>query len=284
MFSKIFNYLNEASYVESKPVGSKPVESKKNLNVSKKRKITAKEVLDDLLGDSTPDIKKPFMHKSDRKKAMSLEKAGFADHPMVHKLHEFQILNESYNKQMRDSLVSAPAFQEFAIRYPNNKIISLEHAERVRDKYKFHIGFVDNFIGYIPDKNLDDILNFKMQNKYEPSFDQDVFFTNEYQRFSNRIRNNFRRDKVGVRYHPQIARQLESERWSRMDTGYNDVSFNIPLMILAPSQMFSETKVPPVRSDDPIVLKVVKYKHELYAMVITAWGDEAKDVVNERFN
>ena len=153
----------------------------------------------------------------------------------------------------------------FSKKYPLYKFISVEGVNFIRNKYNLSIGTVDLYIGDIPDKNLEAILNFKIE-------DEDCLY----------LLQNYR-------HNGSLKDENESSFKDYNKSYLNDLTFKkAPLEIVAPLKDFKVKEViKPIEDiEDPIVLQPVYYHNTKYYLIVTAWGEEASDelVVNKIFN
>lgn len=171
-------------------------------------------------------------------RAVTLMEMGFTEQAEVMDLNRQQ---ESYEKRKaiadRDQKLHNEVMQ-LVVRFPNYKFLNQGGLKKVTEKYGLQVSSVDNFIGDIPDKNVQEMAGFVKQ-------------------LGDTKLASYHMQYVPGRYY-----------------------------IAAPPEQFKQKNT--ISSfqqwllDDPIVL----YPALNGFLIVTAWGDEAKDaeVLNERNN
>jgi len=191
---------------------------------------------------------------------------------------------ESENKT-KQALISAINY--FSSKYPQYKFITEESVKTICSKYNLVYGSVDKYIGTVPDKNIQQMQQFKVDPNDEC-----------YQRIFRSRYNNPRwlwgepedfhwatlKDKESYNS-PSPLHMMSNESWQ---------VFNIcKLEICAPEKDFDMTnmetkdfKLSKIEIPDPVVLKPVIYNGQRYYLIVTAWGKEAGDeiIVNANHN
>jgi hypothetical protein len=151
--------------------------------------------------------------------------------------------------------------------YPKNKFITEAQVMEICHKYNLVCGNVDRFKGFVPEKNLIDIENFKVKG-------QDLsWFYNYGGNTPNTVENLMKRWGHPYDYFVN-SRNIENRKCFQQT--------NITLKICAPIKDMDisgltlkdgyrlEKHIP-----DPVVLQPVKGGY----LVVTAWGDEANDPI-----
>jgi len=158
--------------------------------------------------------------------------------------------------------------QKYQDRYPLHKYITKAECKLVLEKYNLYIGDISRFIGFVPEKNLKEIENFKPTD-----FDKKRFI--EFWAF--------RDIEVDEDEYTEYARNEELRGYSHSRYNYGgDKQFQI----CAPYNQFdldkSEVKGRSIVNADPIVMYPVNGGY----IIVSAWGDEASDpiIVNEKNN
>lgn len=152
-------------------------------------------------------------------------------------------------------------------KYPFRKFLLQLSVEAICKKYGLLCGDVHNFTGEIPQKNVEEILSFKVRDEDRPESDDTTWFS------SGRMGEKF--DKFFLCEGKWCEEKVESTHREK-----------ITLKICAPEAMFNKKNLNVVDGymlvSDPIVLQPVKGGY----LIVTAWGDEATDeiVVNEGMN
>lgn len=152
------------------------------------------------------------------------------------------------------------------LRYPNHKLIHSTHAEQICSKYGLFCGKLDKYIGQIPNKNLKELEDFKLN--VAPHYTIDYGFwggqKKTYYKNLSEIRNKKSTEKRLVLMAGQFS-------------------------ICAPEKDFISGSRH-ILVDDPIILFSEYPRDYCYSsnmfVIVTAWGEEAKDekVFNERLN
>lgn len=154
------------------------------------------------------------------------------------------------------------AIEYFSNKYPQYKFITEDSVRKICVKYNLYYGSVRNYIGDVPEKNLIEIENFKVDDN-DMYFIEQSIYGGQYVRLYNEYKGNWwNLDREGF----VIAAPITDFKLNK-NTTITDrkISFSVP---------------------DPIVLQPVMYKKKTYYLVVTAWGAEASDelVVNQKMN
>tara|TARA_R110000822_G_scaffold302649_2_gene426937 strand:+ start:2929 stop:3819 length:891 start_codon:yes stop_codon:yes gene_type:complete len=194
----------------------------------------------------------------------------------------------------------------YRIDYPYQKFITEEQVEAICKKYNLVFGVVGQFTGFVPEKNIKEIANFKLKEKDATTI---TVPTRTYSsaKIINITLNNYEVRKVGNYQHIYVKGSSANSNYAFQGEGggfygsdsYNlfglrhlgDMRFNLEvgLKICAPVKDmnmdgYSLSKGYKLLKDipDPVVLQAVPGGY----LILTAWGDEASDpmVVNETFN
>ncbi len=198
------------------------------------------------------------------------------------------------------------AINYFSFKYPNYKFITEDSVKKICAKYNLVYGEISKYIGTVPDKNLNHIENFKIN-------EVDECWTNE------KIFRGFLGRDVEIRYfsgsvivQKKLEKEAEEKRINEMsgddkffilrhqmessyniNTYYTTEEYISPLEIAAPLKDFNMTneevkdfKISKIEIPDPVVLKPVFFGGKKHYLIVTAWGQEASDelVVNQKFN
>lgn len=144
-------------------------------------------------------------------------------------------MNIAINKK-RQNLIEAVEY--FSKRYPLYKLIGTESIKQLCGKYNLSCYPNHYYVGSIPEKNIVEILNFKIEKE----------------------------DKATK--HFVIAAPLK-------DFDTNALEFDNLLSF--EDRKTLERSRPKARIDDPIVFQPTVYKGESYCLIVTMWGEEASD-------
>lgn len=181
----------------------------------------------------------------------------------------FELEKENTEKQTLKK-----AIEYFSNKYPLYKFITEDSVKKICEKYNLIYGEVQYYKGDVPDKNLKEIENFKINEK-------DKLYLLHYFSHYNESLNT--------------TRYID---YDKITTKHTTKSFDTkiceaPLEIVAPSKDFNLTdemiidfKVSKINIPDPIVLQPVSYNRNKYYLIVTAWGQESSDplVLNPKFN
>lgn len=186
--------------------------------------------------------------------------------------------------------------------YPFNKFITEEQVQAICYKYNLVCGDVDRFKGFVPEKNLKEISNFKLKDKDKTL--QGVLWGTEYTvkkrlptinhvisitEYDNLLKNKHINGK-GKKDLDGDQRWCKAHRIGKNEYLYFDNIKITKLQICAPIkdmdisglELKEGYKLTEKHIPDPVVLQPVKGGY----LILTAWGDEASDplVINENFN
>jgi hypothetical protein len=98
-----------------------------------------------------------------QEKVAQLKQLGFHQTKQVTETHETQ-------KKINEQKKISDAISAFRVEYPNYKYITVEIAEKICDKYNLVLGSVERFKGFVPQKNVDEILKFFEMYPKEASY------------------------------------------------------------------------------------------------------------------
>lgn len=173
--------------------------------------------------------------------------------------------------------------------YPFNKYISEEQVEIICKKYNLVCGEVSRFRGFVPEKNVNDITNFKL--KVKDTVVEGVLWGGDDdlpKTVISILESNYLKakgDKIAEDKNWCFAVNIGHPEY----TYFDDVS-RPSLQICAPVkdmdisglELENGYKLIKKHIPDPVVLQPVKNGY----LILTAWGDEASDplVVNQNFN
>jgi len=185
--------------------------------------------------------------------------------------------------------------------YPFNKFITEEQVKTICHKYNLVCGDVERFKGFVPEKNLSEIVNFKLKEK-----DNNFIVTSNGLIFENA-------ETRLIRGYTHIYKKTDPSEFNYAFQSNDGINFyskdnknifglshlgdqkftieNKSLKICAPVKDMDisglELKegyklIKKIEIPDPVVLQPVKGGY----LILTAWGDEASDplVVNQNHN
>lgn len=200
---------------------------------------------------------------------------------------------DSLASENKIKIATVEAIRYFSFKYPQYKFITEDSIKKICEKYGLIYSVPDHYIGFIPEKNVIDIANFKIDPSdecfyvhpfYGYLFKADGYCNKiQFDEFKQKVKsgeiNNG--DKDSMYYGEDYISSLHSNVISKE-----------PMMIAAPIRDFNTTfmKVENFKLvsniKDPIIFKPVQFEGYKFYLIVTAWGLEASDpiVVNERMN
>lgn len=197
------------------------------------------------------------VHKVNR-----LELLGFKQAAQVTELKPLQQKAEL----SREQLESLAYYQR---KYPLNKFITEEQVKSICHKYNLVCGDVDRFKGFVPEKNLKDIENFKLK-------ENDI----KYYRIYNMFAGRFMETEISK---SDYLNQSNSRAWTR-DSFYTfkkgtklQICAPVKDMDLIDLELVEGYKLTKKHIPDPVVLQPVKNGY----LIITMWADETFDPFQE---
>jgi hypothetical protein len=235
-------------------------------------------------------------HQSLLDKVARLEKLGFTNTTEVQSAQAEITRLATVKKENEDKQELLDAVEYFMGKYPY-KFITESGVRKICDKYGLLYAPISKYIGTVPDKNLAEIENFKIDTEDEAYCNIDVKY--EY----------IPRDSAGGIFLGRHYREIKSVVFGPNIKGNTlDISQRMmaeidhirpgesALVIAAPIKDFEikenenivKGKIVSSKTvvKDPVVLRPVIYKNVAYFLVVTAWGLEASDelVANEKMN
>jgi len=237
-------------------------------NAADKILAEAKGILSQVEGEEVE------MEKVDR-----MQKIGFRQAKQVEEVKKFAEQVE-LSKEQREMVLY---YQE---KYPLFKFITETEVKSICERYGLVCGEINRFTGFVPEKNLQEIENFKGLDKEDCKY---IRITNT--RFSGDIE-----EEASLKeYERQMYRQTRDlGNTYRMTHGlipsyHSHITKDDDLKICAPLKDM-DTKGMELQDgykikkkvEDPVVMHPCKGGY----LILTAWGDEASDpiVVNQKFN
>jgi len=224
-----------------------------------------------------PDTDKALLTKADR-----LQNLGFNNTIETKEASKQRSVLNEVEKDNGAKNELKKTIKYFSQKYPLYKFITEDSVVKICKKYNLIYGDVSRYVGDVPDKNLTDIENFKLE-------DTDELWIEEYMNHMGMSRSS------DLRYITATEAE-EKSRYDRMSMpstvhySYNKArmeiaaplkDFNTEGMEIENFKLNRKIEIP-----DPVVLYPVLYKGKKHYLIITAWGEEASDelVVNQKFN
>jgi hypothetical protein len=223
-------------------------------------------------------------------KAKKLEALGFGNSLTVKEadVENYRLSNINASNKINDELKEAILY--FSAKYPYYKFITEDSIGKICEKYNLVFGSVKDFIGDVPDKNLQEIENFKIQDE-----DKAYCVTSNMRDYS--MSGRFERERINMLSKDQY--EIDLERYRNRTSYSHHSSYNFigqaKMSIAAPLKDFNmkdkevkDNKIvnKAVEIPDPVVCQPVMFKNKCHYLIVTAWGQEASDelVVNEKMN
>lgn len=219
-------------------------------------------------------------------KSNRLKKLGFSatKEVTISKQQESIIEEARKENEVKDHLKRAVNY--FSFKYPQYKFITEDSVKNICDKYGLVYGEVSRYKGTVPEENLEQMENFKIEDVDVCAKKESVYlgfmpsgYTSPIDYFS---KNELRSKKI----------EDDKEGKSSFMSDFRTFFRVCPLEIAAPVKDFDMeghklegNKI--VREiPDPVVLQPVHFEGKKHYLIVTAWGEEASDelVVNERLN
>ena len=178
------------------------------------------------------------------------------------------------------------AIDYFSEKYPLYKFITFESIETICTKYGLIMGPAENFTGFIPEKNLQEMENFKVDKV-------DIGYQYTSVQHGGSLSSGLMgwTDRQSLNHHEAMALTGGRDILSKWEDSCQITIQPESLQVAAPPKDFDmegmelEGVVLRVK-DDPVVFQPVRFEHETFYLIMTAWGAEASDplVANEKLN
>lgn len=196
----------------------------------------------------------------------------------IDRLYQIKIENEQ-----KDSLIEAINY--FSFKYPQYKFITQESVRKICQKYGLVYGIIDRYIGTVPDNNLKQMEEFKIDEQDE------CYYIKKYGVFCF-IRTTL---YSGFYNKEMFYKEMKKKDGLEIPSSYPVYfeGYKCPLEIAAPVKDFDmrdmevkDYEISKIEIPDPVVLKPVIFKDKKYYLIVTAWGQEGldEDVVNNKMN
>jgi len=231
-----------------------------------------------------------------RKKADRLRKLGFNATKEVSRDSKNRHLEEIETYKLNEKRNLVEAINYFSMKYPHYKFITEDSVKKLCKKYNLVYSTVDRYIGNVPDVNLEHIEKFKVDENdacyedkgvgYLPGSEimlnipfQSGTFTKQYI-----SKSSYNGITLNGRY--EFDDNLSYMRYYRYKKSILVIAAPLKDFRLDSAEVKNFKINPKIEIKDPIVLQPVCHNGKKYYLIVTAWGDEAKDelVLNERMN
>jgi len=180
-------------------------------------------------------------------------------------IHHKNILD--YKNQIYWLKLNHEAFVYFNSKYPLHKFITFKNIIDLSNKYNLDLGDFSQYIGEVPDKNIEEINSFKI-DEIDTGFEVGIYFQ----------RNGVKKYNTAE----EINTLLNTDYKDYRNTPHKLATKLPKFQIVASHHLMSKSDKKDI--DDPIVVSPVLYKSNLFYIIVTAWGDEAKNVANPIYN
>ena len=218
------------------------------------------------------------------KKHDRLSKLGFSNSSIAKKCEyeKKRIEGIKRENQSKQNLINVISY--FKQKYPHYKFISTAGVNELCKKYGFIYADASFYKGNIPDKNLKEMENFKIEKEDKTYIKID--------RGMRRNREDLT-DWADYKFYADSRQRTVNNFLSPYDV---QITFGTkPFQVVATKDEFHienmelkgyELKRKPVVDEDPIVLQPVCHNSIHGFLIVTAWGPEASDplVLNENHN
>lgn len=245
-----------------------------------------KSAADEIISEAEKLIEMPI-HSAIVDKANRLTALGFTA-SLVIREHSKDIEKENIEIEKAKKLkIQADAARYFSQKYPFNKFITLDKIRDLCQKYKLQQGWVDDYIGDVPEKNLFEIENFKLLPE-DSIVCVGINNGSAYPLHDSYYISQTTADSFEIECDVHGIKHIKSLPGHYLKNAFYETN----LRIIAPTSDFLKSNERVVRGEivevkDPIVLQPVFYEglEDIY-LIVTAWGDEASDpdVVNVKMN
>lgn len=220
-------------------------------------------------------------------KSKKLEALGFTKTAEVVEAEiEIWRLQEIHFQNERNSVL-VEAINYFSFKYPQYKFITEESVKIICQKYNLVYAEVNRYIGNVPDKNVQNMIDFKINN-------EDECHCKLYSRFLFSGESMRLDGYLSTKEIETIREEISKYDSIRINTYESPYTYQkCPLEIAAPVSDFNlegkeikDFKLTDIHIPDPVVLCPVIFKGTKHYLIVTAWGLEGADelVVNQRNN
>jgi hypothetical protein len=211
-------------------------------------------------------LDKPIIDKELIQKVEKLKSLGFTNSIECKQLEEQLKLIENIDEENNYRATTKEAFEYYSTKYPNNVFMTVENVKSLVKKYDLELSTPEKYIGDIPDKNLNEILNFKLDD-CEVVYKHDKYYS--HQKLLD-LKYKIKQEEYGFSTYNQYT---GLNRFIRQD-----------IEIIATKNLFNKN-IPSKFVDDPIVLQKCWFKDYVYYLIISKWGNESSiDNLNYKNN
>lgn len=262
-------YPKNVEVVDRQPLSVAPMKSTKD--IIEEIHDTFYTEVDRLLKDAGIKGAEPTL-SNDALRGKKLVELGFVNSKQAQQFNNENKRVEEVQQTNTQKAQLKRAIEYFSFKYPNYKFITEESVKKICEKYNLIYGEVTYFKGEVPTKNLQHIIDFKIDEN-----DEAWAIIKPSPFFGNTV--------IG------LAGKTEAEWHENTVRVYR--TLKLPLEICAPLKDFDTTnmkienfKLSKIEIPDPVVLQPILFEGVKHYLIVTAWGDEASDelVVNQKMN
>jgi len=222
-------------------------------------------------------------------KKEKLEKLGFRSAQEVKEASLEQNRLRDLESENNSKNTLTEAINYFSFKYPFYKFITEESVKKICEKYNLVYSEVGRYIGTVPDVNIEQMQNFKIQDTdecYEFSVIDDFSFNSSRMFFDRSYKSFDDFEKFKNERHSESHRLI-----SAYSSRFSENHSKCPLEICAPIKDFNTDnmevknfKLSKIEIPDPVVLQPVFFKGKKHYLIVTAWGIEAEDELVKNSN
>lgn len=226
------------------------------------------------------------------KKSERLSNLGFRSAAEVREAEDEIKRLEGIRKENVDKDLLIEAIRYFSFKYPQYKFITEDSVRKICEKYGLIYGDVNRYVGKVPDKNLADMMSFKVNSIDECWYKKKRWSSRIELMSSIEVHKYF--SSKNKRYEGVSVKDNAYTMFNLIPYLHDDaVVERCGLEIAAPASDFDtrgmeikNKQLVKIDVPDPIVLQPIFFKGLKHYLIVTAWGLEASDeaVVNERKN
>lgn len=236
----------------------------------------------------------------DEEKVITLKNLGFVNVPEVKKV-------EKTRKEKELNQGTIDLILKYSLKYPSHKFITEDKIGEICKKYSLVQGDISLYKGFVPKKNLDEIVKFKQTytfpkmakfESYNQGFPRKARLIDIDHLIEHKSTHNdyhflsFKKDGKGFQQSNQDYNgtswygSLQDKEGKFIDSGRLEIisgySICAPIKDMDTTNMELKGYKLERHIPDPIVLRAVEGGY----LIVTAWGDEASDpiVFNEKLN
>lgn len=231
------------------PTIDRSMEIAKQVSIEQKVHEDVYSAQDLILKEADRIINEPFKHGGKKiEQLLELHELGF------NMVKEVKDTKETIDAKKKHQKVS-DFIKYYSAEYPLYRFIDEESVNNICNKYNLYLTYSNRYIAEIPDKNIEEIINFRVKRK------------------------DYREVSRGLMFH--ISPMYDMSTFNTKPQG--DSIKGKDLMIIAPEHKLNTQGLTKIGrtlvKDDPIVLQPVNGGY----LIVTSWGLEAADelIVNK---